>query len=337
MSSTVLIIGPNFFNFLTAAANAFKRQGWNTVVESYDNPIHPYTTFMKWRWKLSRNRKKLQAKSRKEYNSFILERFENVKPQMVFIMNGEILETSTLDLFRKKAKVGLWLFDTRKQLPYSVGHIDHVDALFCYEEDDVEQYRKEGKKAYFLPQACDTDTYKPLGLERDIDILFIGNLFSSKKRQLVAKAVVDSFPDKNIQIYGVYKPWYKGVLKWLFREHRSIYTNHDVSPQEANVLYNRAKIALNIHREQQTNGANPRVFEICGSGTFQLCDGNPYIDSLFKNGEIGIWHSVDELIPMIEKCLESDLKTNAQMAYQKVLKDHSFDVRMKTVSDTLFK
>ena len=335
MRQTVLIIGPNYFNFLTAVENAFKRSGWDTAVESYDNPIHPYTTLMKWRWKLSRHRDRLQAKSRGDYNSYILERFRAIDPQMVFIMNGDILEGSTLDMFRKTAKVGLWLFDTRQKLPTSVGHIDHVDALFCYEEQDVEQYAREGKKAYFLPQACDTDTYKPLGLERDIDILFVGTLFVSPRRQQITKAVVDSFPDRKIRIYGVYKPWYKGIFKWLFREHRSIYKNHNVSPGQANILYNRAKIALNIHHEQQKNGANPRVFEICGAGSYQLCDGNPYIDNLFRDGEIGIWHSVDELISKIRESLDTDLQDRAQKAYDKVIKDHTFDVRMKTVQGIL--
>lgn len=336
MSNTVLIIGPNYFNFLTATENAFERLGWSTAVESYDNPIHPYTNLMKWRWKLSRHRDLLQKKSRNDYNAYILERFHVIKPEMVFIMNGDILEPETLDCFRKSSKVALWLFDSRGKLPLSVGHVDHVDAMFCYEEEDVKQYDIEGKRAYFLPQACDTETYKPLGLKRDIDILFVGNLFFSPKRQLVAKAVVDSFPDRNIQIYGIYKPWYKGLLKWLLREHRSVYKNHNVSPQQANVLYNRARIVLNIHQEQQKNGANPRVFEICGSGAYQLCDGNPYIDNLFKNGEIGIWHSVDELISMIGKSLDADMQANARMAYQEVIRNHTFDVRMKTVIDTLF-
>lgn len=336
MSNTVLIIGPNYFNFLTATENAFKRLGWNTAVESYDNPIHPYTTVMKWRWKLSRHKETLQKKSRKAYNAYILEQFNRINPGMVFIMNGDILEPQTLDKFRESSKVALWLFDSRQKLPLSVGHVDHVDAMFCYEEEDVKQYNTEGKMAYFLPQACDTETYKPLGLKHDIDILFVGNLFFSPKRQQIAKAVVDSFPDRKIRIYGLYKPWYKGLIKWLLREHRTIYTNHNVTPHKANVLYNRARIVLNIHQEQQKNGANPRVFEICGAGAYQLCDGNPYIDNLFRNGEIGIWHSVDELISMIGKSLESDLHDRALMAYQEVIRNHTYDVRMKTVIDTLF-
>lgn len=336
MNRTVLIIGPNYFNFLNATSNAFCRLGWHSVTESYDNPIHPYTTFMKWRWKLSRHKDILQKKSRSYYNSYILDRFHEIKPDMVFIMNGEILEPETLDRFRESSKVAVWLYDSRAKLPLSVGHVDHADAMFCYENNDVEQYRKEGKEAYFLPQACDTDIYRPLDMERDIDILFIGTLFISPRRKQVVKAVIDSFPDRNIQIYGVYKPWYKGLFTWLFREHRNIYRNCNVAPEQVNVLYNRAKIALNIHNEQQKDGANPRVFEICGSKSYQLCDGNPYIDKLFKNGEIGIWHSIDELTSLIRTGLDDVCRqSKAEKAYQEVMEHHTYDVRMKTVIDTL--
>lgn len=335
MSNTVLIIGPNYFNYLTATAKAFERQGWTSVVESYDNPIHPYTTFMKWRWKLSRNREKLQARSRREYNRFILERFESVKPQMVFIMNGEILESSTLDAFRKQAKVGLWMFDTRHQLSASVGHIDHVDAMFCYEKTDSDWYLEQGKQAYFLPQACDTDTYFPMNIKKDIDILFVGNLYTSSKRMETIQAVVNRFPDRIIRVYGLYKPWYKGFLKWLFRERRDVYKNKTVAPDQVNELYNRSRVVLNIHHEHQVSGANPRTFEIIGSGSWQVCDANPYIEEIFSNDEIGLYHNQEELFALIEKGLTHNMSADAQKAKLKLDACHTFDVRVREVIEKL--
>lgn len=334
--STVLVIGPNYFNFLSATKGAFERMGWTVVVEGYDNPIHPYTPSMKWRWKLSRNREALQTKSREAYNAFILKRFEELKPDVVFVMNGDILFGSTLDAFRVSAKVALWLFDTRSKLPSSVGHVDHVDALFCYEQDDVDLYASEGKQAYFLPQACDTDTYRPLDLEKDIDILFVGNLYTSPRRMQFMQQVVEHYPDRNIEVWGLYKPWYKGVVRWLFREHRDIYKNRTVSPDEVNRLYNRSRVVLNIHQEQQKEGANPRTFEILGSGAWQVCDGNPCIERMFSADEMGIFHSTDELFACIDEALLHDKTAAALLAREKMLAKHTFDVRMKAVLDVLF-
>lgn len=331
MNTTVLIIGPNYFNYLTATENAFKRLGWDAVLESYDNPIHPYTFFMRLRWKLSHSRNQLQDKSRKIYNAYILKRFYTIKPQMVFIMNGDILEASTLDAFRKTAKVGLWLFDTRKKLPTTIDHVDHVDAMFCYEQTDVDWYMEQGKKAYFLPQACDTDTYFPLNLEKDIDILFVGNLYTSPKRMKTMQAIVNHFKDRTIQVYGLYKPWYKGFFKWLFREYRNIYKNTTVAPYKVNQLYNRARIVLNIHQEQQVSGSNPRTFEIIGSGAWQICDANPYIESLFSENEIGIYHNLDELFLLIEQGLTQDMSDNIKKAKEIINAHYTFDCRVKEI------
>ena len=331
MSATVLLIGPNYFNYLTATANAFERQGWNAVVESYDNPIHPYSTLMKWRWKLSTNRKRLQAISRDKYNRYILERFERVKPRMVFIMNGEILENSTLDIFCQSAKVGLWLFDTREKVPSSAEQVDHVNRLFCYEKTDADWFQKQGKQAFFLPQACDTDTYYPLNLKKDIDILFVGNLYTSTKRMRTIQMVVDHFTDKKIRVYGIYKPWYKGFFKWLLREHRDIYKNTIIPPTLVNELYNRSRIVLNIHHEQQVMGANPRTFEIIGSGAWQVCDANPYIEELFPDKEIGLYHNDDELLMLIEKGLTHDMSKEIRKAKAKLDAYHTFDVRVKEI------
>ena len=331
MTNTVLVIGPNYFNYLSAARGAFERMGWTAVAEGYDNPIHPYTTAMKWRWKVSRHREALQAKSRDAFNSFILGRFREVQPDVVFIMNGEILYGSTLDAFRASAKVALWFFDTRDRLPSAHGHIDHADALFCYEQTDVDWYASQGKTAYFLPQACDTDTYRPLSLPKDIDILFVGNLYTSPRRMQIMQQVVGHYPDCHIEVWGLYKPWYKGIVRWLFREHRDIYKNRTVPPEQVNRLYNRARVVLNIHSEQQKDGANPRTFEIFGSGAWQVCDANPYIEHMFSADEMGIFHSVDELFACIDEALRHDKSAAMEQARARILATHSFDVRMQTV------
>ena len=86
----VLIIGPNYFNFLPATESAFSRLGWEVSVMAYDNPIHPYTSWMKWKYKLSRHRDRMQAKSRAAFADTVLTAFRAVRPELVFILNGDI-------------------------------------------------------------------------------------------------------------------------------------------------------------------------------------------------------------------------------------------------------
>ena len=334
--SKVLIIGPNYFNFLTATREAFSRLGWEVSVLGYDNPIHPYTTWMKWRYKLSRNRDRLQERSRALFATEAKGRLHSFRPDLVFLLNGDILDNDTLDDFRASgAAVALWLFDNRERLPRSVSQVSHVDHLFCFEQDDTEWFRSQGwAHVSFLPQAFDPDIYKPLaGLSRDIDILFVGNLYGSRKRKETMLSVIRAFPDKRIVVYGLYQPWYKGLGAWLSRPYKPVFKNRNISPEKVNELYNRSRVVLNIHQELQKSGANPRVFEICGSGAYQVCDDNGYVRSLFPEGSVGFYSSVPELISLIRDALDGEKTQQAEAAHRTVCSHHTFLARMQAVLD----
>ena len=329
MNKTALIIGSSFFHYNISISNAFKTLGYQTFIEEYDLPVHPFKGWLKWRHKFSLNRKKLREKSYNKYNNYIIEKFNVINPNIVFIFNGNILQTRTLDHFRKTAKVILWMFDSLSRYPKSIDHIDHVDAFFCYEKQDVEWYAQQGKTAFFMPQGYDEKCYFPQKVTKDIDILFVGILYNYKKRIKLLTSVVKNFTDTKILIFGVYKPYYKGILKWLFREKRKIYQNKNIPPQQVNDYYNRAKVVLNIHHETQKDGANPKVFEISGAGAYQICDYNPYITSLFPNGEVGLYKNEQELFDLIEDALQNNKSENAKKAQEIVLENHTFLHRVK--------
>lgn len=334
MKGKVFIIGPNYFNFLSAAARAYESLDWEVSVLPYDNPIHPYTTLMKWMYKLG-NKEKLQAESRALFAQTAKHHFDEFKPDIVFIMNGEILDAALLDYFRKAAKVAVWLFDSRQKLPRAEDHVDHCDAFFCFDNSDVQWYLSQGKRAYFLPQACDCELYKPLKQDRDIDILFVGNLYYSQRRKDIMNAVVERYPKRDIVVYGEYQPWFKGVRAWIRRPHKDVFRNINVTGSEANFLYNKANIVLNIHQESQKDGANPRVFEICGSGAYQICDSNPYISTLFPEGTVGLYSNMDELFERIDFALHNNMQAEAEKARAVVLEKHSFERRMQEVLDVV--
>lgn len=333
----VLIIGPRYYNFLSAVQAAFEKSGWETLVEGYDNPVHPYTDWMKIRYRLSHDKAAMQRKSRAAYQPCVLSRFQSYRPDLVFVMNGDMLETSTLDIFRSSAKVALWFFDSRTKLPAAADHIDHVDAMFCFEREDVDWYRAQGKRAYFLPQACDTDVYFPIhpSPDKDIDILFVGNLYYSQRRKNLMNALISRFPESRIEVYGWYQPWFKGIIPWLKRPYKHVYKNVNVSGEEANLLYNRAKVVMNIHQEHQRDGANPRVFEICGAGAYQVCDRNPYVSSLFPSDAIGLYGDERELFARISDALAGDFSRQAAEACELVRTNHSFDRRIAEVLTVL--
>ena len=337
--SKVLIIGSNFFNYNQSVKNTFQALGWEVHVESYDEPIHPFSGWLKWQHKFSFNREKLKDKHRKKYQKYIRSQFLKVNPDMVFVLNGAILDLETLTAFRQTSKVVLWMYDSVFRFPKCINHIDAVDYAFFYELKDIEYYERLGKKAYFLPQAADINLYHPLKLEKTIDILFVGVLYRYFKRIALLKKVIAKFSaqktcgerSRTIKIVGKYKPFEKNIFKWLFRERRDVFTNKNIAPKEVNVLYNQSQMVLNIHHETQVEGANPKVFEICASGAYQICDYNSYIASLFPNGEVGLYKNEQELVDLIDDALKNDKSEQAKKAYEIVIQNHTFEARINEV------
>lgn len=327
-----LVIGPRFYNFNAAAGAALQNLGYQVQTESYDVPVDPYGLASRLRYKIEPFKEPYRARNRLSRQEHYRRVFDAAAPDVVFILNGEILLADTLDYFRSRAKVALWCFDSVRHIPVITGHISHVDRFYCYDRGDVEFYAQRGETALFLPQAADSAIYHPVeGVQKDIDILFVGDLYHSPRRREYISQVIKAFPDSRIKVAGIYKPWYKGPLKALLRERRDIYTNRNIPPQQVNALYNRARVVLNIHNEQQSDGANPKVFEICCAGAYQVCDANPYIRSLFPGGEVGLYESCEELIARIREALEGDKSAAAASARSKVLAGHTFSERMSRV------
>lgn len=322
----VLIIGPNFFYFNASVERAFRSLGWETQVLAYDTPIHPYTWWNKICYKVG-NKDVLRQVSAKRFSREVEMLFVNYQPDMVMMLNGEAVQSELVAQMHEKTKVAIWFFDSITRLHAGAENIRYADGVFCYEQTDIPLIRERyGKEAHFLPQAADTSLYFPIAdCEKKYDIVFAGDIWQSRKRQQYLQAIVAHFADKRICIWGIYKPWYKGVWRWLTRERRDVYRNRNTSAEVLNRTYNEARVVLNIHGEQQKNGANPKVYEIVASGAVQVCDGNPFIEQLFPNGEVRLYYSVEEAIRQIEDALA------AQESKRPVATEHTYEQRMKEV------
>ncbi|MBQ8720805.1 MAG: glycosyltransferase [Paludibacteraceae bacterium] len=336
--SKVLIISAPFFGYQNSVGKAFQALGFDVRIETYDEPIHPFKGILRWRHKLAINKEPLREKSRLKYKQYIENVFDEYKPDIVFTYNGTILKDSTLDYFRNGgAKVIVWMYDSvqRPDREMCISHVQHADLFCCFEEKDVEFFEKQGEKAYFLPLACDTEVYYKQDNVKDIDILFVGTIYTSPKRILLLEKIARKYSNRKILFYGEYKPYFKNPIKWLFRGYRDVFLNHNIAPSIVNDLFSRSRIVLNIHHKQTFHGANQRLFEACGAGAYQICDKNPFIASLFQNGEVGLYDNEEELFELIDYALTHDMSQNAKAGYEIVLNNHTFDKRIEQMLELL--
>ena len=331
----VLIIGPRFHYFNQSVERAFRALGHQAFSVAFDNPVHPYTWSDKVRYKLASPERRLEMKrrSRDAWQHEIDSLVQSYGPNLVFVMNGDMLLPQTLLKWRTEgADVILWYFDSVTRIPLSQDCAPAANLVFCYEQTDIALLRQRfGIEAHFLPQAVDDKLYAPIkgASDKSLDIVFAGDMVYSRRRRDIIQSVVARYPQLRIRVWGNYKPWFKGLWSWLTRERRDVYMNRNASASELNRDYNAARLVLNIHVEQQHDGANPKVYEIAASGAYQVCDANPYIESLFAHGEVGLYHNQDELFALIDDALQHDHQSDAEAARALILQQHTFVNRIQ--------
>lgn len=325
-----MILGPSFFGYNESIRRAFVALGYDTNVMEYDEPVHPFNRKNKILRKLFPHSGWLRRKSRRLFNASVAACFEAYRPDLVFIYNGDILEKETVRRFKQQSKVAVWMLDGAFRHPDSVAIAPDADIYFCFEKSDVDKLNALGINACFLPQGYDPAVYYPVPGTKDIDVLFVGALYRYPKRIRLLKSLVRALGDTcTIRIYGPYKPFEKNPLKWLFREKRDVFINRSIPPEEVNRLYNRARLCVNIHHAQSVEGANPKVFEISGAGTFQLVDYNAFIAGIYPGGEAALFRTDEEFIRMAKQFLAADTADAAARAHRIVSEGHTFECRIR--------
>lgn len=332
----VLIIGPEFFDYNLSVERAFQNLGFATKVLGYFGGT---VTSAKERiaYHLSKDKALFFEKIRRRFNDNVLQVYNQFKPDLVFIIQGNDVFKETVEHMTSSRKV-LWMMDSifRNKGGYSLRK--SVDHIFLFEKTDIERLMETDQiRSSFLPLALDEKVYFPIKSEQTIDLLFVGALHGNRLEML--EKLAERFKTRTIQIYGRYYSPLRRPFYHLFRKNKDVFLNKNIAPSFVNVLYSRAKICLNMHHTQSRYGVNQRFFEICGSKAFQLVDTNPYITENFTSDEIMTYQTLPELFDKISTILEKDKEINtrqmAEKGYNKVLANHTFTHRIRQVLDTL--
>ena len=195
------------------------------------------------------------------------------------------------------------------------------------------------KRTAFWPLGLFEAVYSPdtseeilFGLERDLDVVFVGGLHVNKM-PLIAK-VKKAFGSR-CRIHGLastkkntYFNLMYGFPGWV----RPI-------PQSRYVpLYQRAKIGFNVHNRGKYTVGGYRLYELPANGVLQISDGDEFLERFFRVGdEIVGYSSADELIDKIRYYLanEEERVRIARNAYRRVLRDYRVQHLLHRVVDII--
>jgi len=265
-------------------------------------------------------------------NKKLIKCVKNIRPDILLIITGDTIEPDTLWTIRKKTNTILINIFTDN--PFIVmkkfESIEPYHYFFVKDSYVLDTLRKAGfKGVFYLPQCTNSDVHKPMILsdqEKNMycsDLSLIGSMYPYRLK------LIEQLVEFNPSIWG--RGWSKVSNGEILR----LYRGKDIrGTQKAKVISGSA-ISLNPHHPlNDINGTNSRTFDIAACKGFQLADYKADMDRVFKlNEEVICFKTIEELKKLIEYYLKhSDERAQiANAAYQRVIKEHTYDVRAKQI------
>lgn len=263
-------------------------------------------------------------------------------PDLIVVLLGRHLRREQVISFTNLGiTTALWTGDDPYIIDIMGETARYFDYVFTNELNCLPFYKNIG---------CNNVCYLPLGVFEKVfypkhgqvpklyqsDICFIGNAFSNRLQLL--DEIIPYLSKRDVKLVGHF---------WNKLKNHSILAGKIrhawISPKEAAMYYNGAKIVLNIHRApddkkfnmNETNidadSINPRTFEISACQAFQLTDIRRDLNSFYMpEKEIGTFSSASELVEKIDYYLEhhKERKEIARNGYIKTYMKHRYKVRV---------
>jgi hypothetical protein len=184
----------------------------------------------------------------------------------------------------------------------------------------VPWYWAEGGQALFLPEGVDTDWFRPVIGEQDIDVGFVGSMFGRREDFL-----------RTLQRAGL-----KVVAHGFFASTGAL------SDDAMLTFFSRCKINLgfgDMHYSRWLTNLKGRDFEIPATGRgLYITSYNSDLASCFHIGrEIQCFRGIDELIELARHYLrdETERTAIAQRGRQRCIADHRWSARFATIAGAL--
>jgi spore maturation protein CgeB len=277
-----------------------------------------------------RFREKWEQYYMNEINRKHLEKYEEIRPDLVFIYNNEMLLPSTVEHFKKKSKIIFFLGDNPYYTPtnnYYLRLLESADLIVSPDSFWIEQLQLTGIKNLIFEIFGFNDEVNyivepsPEELEKfGTDVLFIGAGYADSWGYKRAR-FLNCFSEFKLTIYGD-RHW----LRWIefFPELRNSFNllKQRISFEQMNLFCNCAKFYPVDANPGVLNGLHVRVFDCIGSGILPLVEYRKDIMTVFKDVEIPVIHSYNDASEIARKYIINEELRRKTLA---CLRDYAFE------------
>jgi len=259
------------------------------------------------------------------------------RPDAVLILKGETVTGETLAALRAPGRpiVSWWVDDPFRE-PQAMRHFHLFDVLFMFDRGRLAELAQLGApRIVYLPCACDQSTFRPQSLNPDdhpalrCTVGFVAAFYPGRGALLRGMKGLD---------VGLWGPGWDAAPE-LKELQPGTWRGRRITPAEAAMVYNLAKVCPNVHHPQtRVGGLNTRTFEILASGGFELVDAVAGLEENFDPGrEIVVYTSPEHWRELAEYYLAHPVERAAisERGRLRVLCDHTYEQRLSTILRTI--
>lgn len=208
------------------------------------------------------------------------------------------------------APTASYLIDVHRKLPLESAIAPFFDRVFICQRDFMPHFVEavECAAVGWLPLACDPEIHRPLEVEHEFEVGFVGNVAGESERLRRLELLEKHFK----------------MNDWRATRPK----------EEIAEVYSRSRVVFNA---SVGGDLNMRVFEALGCGATLITDKiQNGQDELFEDGTHLLEYSDDdEMLEKIHWCLahEDDAREIARQGHELVLEKHTYDHRCEEIID----
>lgn len=332
MKKRVLVVCPDFFEIGSAILNAVETNGFDGMKIEYAD-VYPQNLFgFLFFGIFLKARIGLPLKLYDYYvNRKLIKMYTNFVPDILIVIKGNKISRNTLN--KIDCKKHLWLIDSFIRTNISLTQIESYDFVHFMEEDDYMQLKDLGNSCSFVPNGYDNNIYYPIAKKINYDIVFVGQLYSTRITQL--KKIIDEMPNLRFKFVGGLPSkidFFKNYELFTKRKYRKVFSLSKLLPKNTNLIYNSSKIVFNPHFNSTMSGTNMRFFEINATNSIQLTNEKYFISNRYN--ELVITYSSEaEIINQLTFIINNfdNCRKNSILAGEKTLLNETFASRIKEI------
>ncbi|GAB6182655.1 CgeB family protein [Thermodesulfovibrio hydrogeniphilus] len=304
----------------------------------------PWDNFYSYKLGFEKNGHKVYSFGKRD--SELLNFVNSNKPDFILFTKDEV-DVEFLEPIKGKVPLVMWYPDP--VIPdWLIPYVKVTDVLFTMSEGLIEEFKKYNPKTFWLTQAFEPDLFRISKITDDdiknfsCDVTHIGNLGSKAqyliRRQYLKRIIREGF---KLKWWGPPLPRKISTIPLLLSNLNRAYGGRMLWGEDYAKACILSKIYLGVDSMPHIKKSmSDRLYKSMGCGAFYLCRYVNGIEEMFKIGEeLETFNDKEEMIDKIRFYIKNETlrKKIAEKGKEKILKEHTYEIRIKQMMEILKK